>query len=148
MVLYAICLVAAGTLLGTFARLPVLLAVLSAVIVALVIGSGLSLVGLANPSSTAANVVVAIVAVQVGYGVGVILRAIRERFPIPRSRRRPIGPCRIRRSQPAAPNIPAPDIACDRSAGPARPPTERCGTILVGWHIARSWTSNEGQAFH
>jgi hypothetical protein len=83
MVLYAICLVAAGTLLGTFARLPVLLAVLSAVIVALVIGSGLSLVGLANPSSTAANVVVAIVAVQVGYGVGVILRAIRERFRAP-----------------------------------------------------------------
>ncbi|GJD64264.1 hypothetical protein [Methylobacterium frigidaeris] len=80
MVPYAICLLAAGTLLGTFARLPALLAVLCAVIVALVFGAGLSLVGIVGPSSTAANVVVAIVAVQVGYGIGVILRAIRERF--------------------------------------------------------------------
>lgn len=80
MLAFAICLAGAGAVLSLFARLPTLLAVMLGVVIA-VLGAGIfSLVGLQAASSTAANLLVAILAPQFGYGAGVVARALAQRL--------------------------------------------------------------------
>ncbi|GJD53504.1 hypothetical protein OPKNFCMD_6280 [Methylobacterium crusticola] len=75
MVAFAVCLFCAGAVLSVIARVPALLVVLGAVILATLVAGGLALAGLGGSRPVLANVVVATVALQAGYGAGVILRA-------------------------------------------------------------------------
>ncbi|ACL55880.1 hypothetical protein [Methylobacterium nodulans] len=80
MLAFAVCLTLAGATLSIFARVPALLAVLGLTLLAIVAASGLPLVGLDTSHPLPVNLIVAVVALQVGYGLGVILRASLMRF--------------------------------------------------------------------
>ena len=75
MSLFAICLCGAGAVLSVVARFSGLVAVVSLVALAILAGTLLHLVGLAPPASAPWAIVVAVIALQVGYGLGVIVRA-------------------------------------------------------------------------
>jgi hypothetical protein len=77
---FTLCLIAAGAILSLFARLPLLLAMLFGIVLATLGAGALSGLGFEIASSTPINIIVAIAALQVGYGSGIITRAALHRF--------------------------------------------------------------------
>ncbi|NEU14279.1 hypothetical protein G3T14_19415 [Methylobacterium sp. BTF04] len=76
MVAFALCLVGAGIILTLLARLPGLVMVLAGLVVVI---SALTILGVFAVDTTYSlpvNLVVGIVALQIGYGLGVVLRAV------------------------------------------------------------------------
>lgn len=89
MLTFAICLGCAGLVLSLFARLPAFLAVLAGTVLAVLAAGTLSLFGVVLASSTFGNIVVAIVALQFGYGLGIVARALLQRLMTSRGDHRP-----------------------------------------------------------
>ncbi len=75
MILFAICLCFAGALLSIVARFSGLVAIVSLVVLAILIGPLLGWLGIGTSASLPWAIVVAVVALQIGYGLGVVVRA-------------------------------------------------------------------------
>lgn len=75
MILFAICLCCAGALLSIIARFSGLVAIVSLVVLAILIGTLLGWLGIGTSASLPWAIVVAVIALQVGYGLGVVVRA-------------------------------------------------------------------------
>ncbi|MBX9932033.1 MAG: hypothetical protein K2Y56_10920 [Methylobacterium sp.] len=76
MLVFSVCLVCAGAVLSGFARLPLLVAVIVLTAAAAALPFFLSLYGFAVPAPMPLAIVVAVVALQGGYGMGVIAKAL------------------------------------------------------------------------
>lgn len=80
MLVFAAFLGCAGAVLSLFARVPVLVAVVFLMVLALVSGAALSVLGVEMSTSLPLTIIVAIVALQTGYGLGVVLRGVLRPF--------------------------------------------------------------------
>jgi hypothetical protein len=74
MLLFAICLCGAGAILSVVARFPALVAIILLTILAAVAGAALSFLNVEASASLPLTIVVAVIALQVGYGLGVVTR--------------------------------------------------------------------------
>lgn len=82
MLAFSILLVVAGALLSRVARLPLLVLALAVMVVAI---ATVTFLGIDASQSAVVSVVVAIVALQVGYGLGVIARGVVHKYAATRT---------------------------------------------------------------